>query len=170
MTMEEICRMIDAELAKSEPTLKKIEEEINYHLTEADKLDHEATQLRINVASLTKAKAALLGISNEQTDTNISNVVEEPVEAKATEEPDQEYRINVYPDKKEKTTKKTTGGKWAHQEVWQYDANGNIMNSFTSQHSAARHIGWSQSGLSHFMKQNKDTQIRKKGFYFVWVG
>lgn len=60
--------------------------------------------------------------------------------------------------------------KWTRKngKLVQFDRYENRIDTFATQASAARNLGWDQSAICRFMKLNKDEQIRRKNFYFKW--
>ena len=42
------------------------------------------------------------------------------------------------------------------------------IDNFSTQAAAARALNWDQSSISRFLKFDKEAQLRKKNFYFMW--
>lgn len=59
---------------------------------------------------------------------------------------------------------------WKHKKAFivklnQYD---NVLDRWRSQKIAARYLDWDQSSVSKFMRLDKETQLKKKGYYLAW--
>lgn len=157
MEMNEIYASLQKKLQEIEPAYKALEDKYLFHLAEAEKVEAEMNKTKSNVEALKNAIAAL----------ETGNF--KPVEEKKEEKQDVKL-IGVLtgnPVKVKMVNPRKLRN--AKGDVIQYNANGDILNRWPSQRSAAQGLRWDQSGISKFMKQDHNTQIRKKGFYLDWI-
>ena len=163
MEMHEIYASLQAKLNEIEPKYLEAEKDYEFHMAEAEKASNRMDEVKSSVDALRKAIAAL-------GEGDFSCLVDEkpkkPIPIVTT------VGVPVIPTENATVSKapREHAGKWKNLEVWQYKPNGEVMNSWTSQRAAARSLGWSQSGLSYFMKYSKEKQIRERGYYIEWVG
>ncbi len=59
---------------------------------------------------------------------------------------------------------------WKHKRahVLKLNEYDNILDRWPTQKLAARALGWDQSSICKFMKLDKNTQIKRKGFCLAW--
>ena len=72
--------------------------------------------------------------------------------------------------KTETTNKNDKDLTWKHKRahVLKLNEYDNVLDRWPTQKSAARALGWDQSSICKFMKIDKNTQIKRKGFYLAW--
>ena len=155
MKMNEIYVGLETELQKIEPAYMEAEKNYNFHLAEAEKAEAKMNELKENVMALREAMAAL----------QKGNFADEEELKKAEEQRKKE--LSMPPVKKENPAKSWTRRKG---EIGQFKQNGEIINAFSSQRSAANSLRWDSSSVSRFMKLDHNTQVRKKGFYLEYMG
>lgn len=126
------------------------EEERYKRLFERAKKNKEAIEL--SMASLEEGDFAPINV-NVYVDENNCVSIEEMIEEKKQEE---EKEAN-----QPKWTKLSPG-------VVQFDPNGNVLGKYISQTAFAKHVGLRQPTVSHIMKQEKDLQIARYGYYLEW--
>lgn len=159
MEMYEIYEGLSKRLQQMEPAYLQEKTKFDFHMEEAAKAEANMNQLKVNVDALKDALAAL-----ERGDfTPLKEVTSEEINVESVIIA--EETKDVVEEKKQ--VKQLT---WTKKNPYlgQYDRYGNKMNHWRNQTAAARDLGWSQSGISHFMKFDKEQQIRKKNFYFAW--
>lgn len=163
MEMHEIYASLQSKLNEIEPKYLEAEKDYEFHMAEAEKASKRMDEVKSSVDALRKAIEAL-------GEGNFSAIFEpkpkKPIPIVRT------VGVPVAPVENATASKapRERAGKWRNLEVWQYKPNGDVINSWTSQRMAAKALGWSQSGLSHFMKYSKEKQIRERGYYIEWVG
>jgi len=167
--MCDVYMRMEEELHRCEAACKEAENKINDLLNKAEEAEaqmikyrDEAEQVEAenklmfnNVAALRKSLAAL-----QEADFNLT---EEEIKEEKQEAAKKEMLANV----KVKPVKSWVKHKG---EIGQYKPDGTIINSYTSQKSAAIGLRWDQSSVCKFMKLDRQTQIRKKGFYLEYMG
>lgn len=155
MKMADIYVGLETELQKIEPAYMEAEKDYNYHLAEAEKAEAKMNELKENVMALREAMAAL------QKGNFAPSEEEKKVEEREQAKKEELAKAKVKPAKD-----------WVRRkgEIGQFKPNGEIINSWTSQRSAAVSLHWSQTGVGKFMKLDNATQIRKKGFYLAYMG
>lgn len=149
MEMKQIITELEEKLKETKTQLEDWEAKENFWAEALKTAQEKTSLLRDNVASL----ELMIGAAKEgHFDLNAAKAEKPKREPKAekpkeTEEVDPQHkRAGVY-------------------KINRYD---NIEDRWKSQRAAARALGWDQSSLCKFVKLNKDTQIRKKGFALVW--
>ena len=169
MEMHEIYASLQAKLNEIEPKYLEAEKDYEFHMAEAEKASKRMDEVKSSVDALRKAIAALgegnfsyLVDDKPKKPIPIVRTVGVPIVTMDTTAPLENATVSKSPRER--------AGKWKNLEVWQYKPNGEVMNNWTSQRMAAKALGWSQSGLSHFMKYSKEKQIRERGYYIEWVG
>ena len=155
MKMNEIYVGLETELQKIEPAYIEAEKSYNYHLAEAEKAEAEMNKMKENVMALREAMAAL------QKGNFAPSEEEKKAEEREQAKKEELARAKVKPAKS-----------WVRRkgEIGQFKPDGEIINSWTSQRSAAISLRWSPTGISKFMKLDNATQVRKKGFYLAYMG
>ena len=126
------------------------EEEKYKKLFERAKKNKEAIEL--SMASLEDGDFSPITV-DISIDENNFVTIEEKVEEKKKEEEKEA--------KQPKWTKLSPG-------VVQFDPNGNVMGKYISQTAFAKYAGLRQPTVCHIMKQAKDLQIARYGYYLEW--
>lgn len=148
MEMKQIVKELENKLEEAKTQVEDWEAKEKFYTEAANAANKELELLKDNITSLEMmieaSKEGHFGLNGAKAD----KPKQEPkaVKPKEVEVDPKHKRAGVY-------------------KINRYD---NIEDRWRSQRAAAKALGWDQSGLSKFMKLNKDTQINKKGFALVW--
>ncbi len=144
-----------SEIEKTEPQVMDLEKKVNEYKALLEESENE----------LKKLNDVLFALKNAFDSMELIDGINGTVEIKQAEE--------VKPaEKKEETAV-------PYRKVKQIDwktkdrkviviKNGEIVGKFSTQSRAAKFLGWTQSGVSAFMRQDEGTQLRKKGLVIKW--
>lgn len=170
MKMSDVYMKMEQELHENESVLKEADEKIIEYLAKAEeaeaqmrkwqaaaeKVEADNERVRSNVIALKEAIAALQKCDFTPT--------EEELKEEKKEQAKKEELAKIKPFNPVKSWSRRKG------EIGQFKPNGELVNRWTSQRSAGISLRWSQTGVSHFMKLDRDTQIRRKGWYLEYMG
>ena len=151
---EEACKKAETQIDELLAKAEEAEAMMNKYREEAEKVEAENKIMFTNVAALKKSMAALQE-GSFATSEEINKEKQETVKKE---------KLSNVKTKPVKTWVKKKG------EIGQYNADGNLINSWTSQKSVAIGLNWDASSICRFMKLKRDTQVRKKGFYLEYMG
>lgn len=151
---EEACKEAENKINELLAKAEEAEAQMNKFRDEAEKVESENKVMFNNVAALKESLAALQKADFGPAEEDKKEEKQEPVK-----------EIPVIA--KVKPTKAWVRHKG---EIGQFKADGTLINSFTSQKSAAISLRWNASSISKFMKLRRETQVRKKGFYLEYMG
>ena len=163
MKIKENLENLKKDLEKVEPVYLQAKKNFESFMAKAEEAEAEVNKYESVVKALYSAINALSGIDFPET--------EEPEKEKSKEfkveikEETYSKPVQVYEKPVKVSNKRERKG-----EVWKFAPNGEVLDKWTSQASAARSLNWDQSSVSKFMKLSHSTQIQKKGFYLDWVG
>ena len=164
MEIREIYSGIEGQLMEIEPLLKKQEAKVSEceamlekAMAAMEAAENELKTTKSRYEALTRAKEAL------------GDMADIPPK-KLKEEVEEEEKIDDFLSTMKIVKKPIKQPVWKHKDavLVRFDRHGKEIDRYRNQSAAARNMGWSQSGLSHFMKFDKEGQIRRKGFYFQW--
>lgn len=170
LTMKEIYVGTEKELHKNEEALKEADEKIEFYLAKASEAEAEMRKWQ---AEAEKVEAENQRIRNNV--TYLRNVIENfqkcdfaPTEEELNKEIEEQRKKEAAARVKDYNPAKA----WCRKKgnIGQYKPDGNLVNSWHSQRSAAEALGWSQTGVGKFMKLERANQIRRKGFYLEYMG
>ena len=165
MKIKENLEDLKKNLEKVEPVYLQAKRNFEEFMAKAEEAEAEVNKYEGVVKALYSAINALSGIDFPETEEPEKE--KQPKECKVELKKEETYSkpIQVY-EKPVKVSKQRD----KKGEVWKFAQNGQVLDKWTSQASAARSLSWDQSSVSRFMKLSHSTQIQKKGFYLDWVG
>ena len=160
MTIKENLENLKKDLEKIEPVYLQAKRNFEEFMAKAEEAEAEVNKYEGVVKALYSAINALSGIDFPEEPEK-----EKPKEMKNENVENYSKPIQVYEKPVKVSNKRERKG-----EVWRFAPNGQVLDKWTSQGSAARSLNWDQSSVSKFMKLGHSTQIQKKGFYLDWAG
>ena len=146
------------------PRKADLEKMVNDYQLMVDKYQRLLSGATLELKDITDREFALKSAMENLELIDVKAPIKEETENEKENDTDTLYGAKVIkrPVKQPQFTKKSA-------RLGRYDRNDELIESYATQAAAARTLGWDQSSVSRFLKFEKDTQIRKKNFYFKWI-